>query len=324
MKAKYIVGMVVLAGLVLGGAIVLRATLVPHPNINGSARGTSSVGVLSTAQPGSASGSLVLASTTHTIGAVTASPNIIAVNTSTNVTVSAVITDPAVIPASVNLLRLGATGTQPTIVGQMQGNGNGTYSIQVPLDPTAPGQINFEVSAAFRGQLTRVISNVISVAIWKTSTDSSTGLTIYTPDFGNSAQVTANTDTPGQALVSYSVQDTSGDFIREFAITIYDNPDQLGLQQWFEQNIDVNGILASNETFHQETLIDGSIALVDVGPLPPAYLDVGSPIEFAFKLTSSGKIISIIRSHANDLTARGYSQQQISALELQILGMAHL
>ncbi|HUC31703.1 MAG TPA: hypothetical protein VMR99_03410, partial [Candidatus Paceibacterota bacterium] len=36
----------------------------------------------------------------------------------------------------------------------------------------------------------------------------------------------------------------------------------LTLQQWFEQNIDVRGMLAASNTFASQTLSDGSTALV--------------------------------------------------------------
>src|SRR5579863_1642214 len=57
---------------------------------------------------------------THTVGVATATPNLIVVGTSTQVTVTIQITDSALITNSVNLLQIGATGTQPTILGVMQ------------------------------------------------------------------------------------------------------------------------------------------------------------------------------------------------------------
>jgi hypothetical protein len=71
--------------------------------------------------------------------------------TSTQVTVTIQITDPVLIPSSVNLLQLGPTGAQPTILGVMQSAGNGIYTLQKAFNTTVTGQIQLQVSAAFRG-----------------------------------------------------------------------------------------------------------------------------------------------------------------------------
>ena len=101
-----------------------------------------------------------------------AAPNSISVNVPTAVTFTAVISDPTVISAGVNLLRLRSTG-QPLIVGALHDDGlngdavagDGTYSLHVTLNETSAQAITFQVSAAFRGLLRRVLSSPVTVTV---------------------------------------------------------------------------------------------------------------------------------------------------------------
>lgn len=100
-------------------------------------------------------------------------PTAIAVQTTSTVTVTIPIPGPSVVGNGVNLLRLGSAGTQPTVMGVMHDDGlNGDavagdhiYTLQVSFDQSSTGEIQLEVSAAFVGQLKRVISPPINVAI---------------------------------------------------------------------------------------------------------------------------------------------------------------
>jgi hypothetical protein len=99
---------------------------------------------------------------TPTIGGARISPITLVVNTSAVVTVSVSIADPSLIQDSVNLIRLG--GAQPIILGQLHDDGqNGdavagdhTYTAQITFNESNIGQIQLQVSAAFRGLLQRV------------------------------------------------------------------------------------------------------------------------------------------------------------------------
>ncbi len=123
---------------------------------------------------------------THTVGTATATPLMISEGTSTQVSVSVQITDPALIATSVNLLRLGATGTQPAILGVMKSSGNGMYTLQPTFNEATPGQIQLQVSAAFVGTLQRVLSNVVTVSAWGVLTDATSGFTaLYPPNLYN-------------------------------------------------------------------------------------------------------------------------------------------
>jgi hypothetical protein len=122
--------------------------------------------------------------TTPVVGTPTTTPSLITVNTPTTVTVTAQITDPSLITGSVNVLRLGATGTQPTILGVMHDDGlhgdavanDGNYTLQVQLDEATPGQVQMEVSAAFRGRLQRATSPTFLVPVWSIVSQAASGL----------------------------------------------------------------------------------------------------------------------------------------------------
>jgi len=97
----------------------------------------------------------------------------IATGTASQVTVVAKITDPSLIPTSVNLVRLGSSGSQPAILGALHDDGqagdlvagDNLYTFQVTFNEASAGQIQLQVSAAFRGQLRRVASKLFLVMV---------------------------------------------------------------------------------------------------------------------------------------------------------------
>jgi hypothetical protein len=121
------------------------------------------------------------ATTIHSITNPSATPSTIVVNTLTPVTVTVSITDPALVPGSVNLLRLEATGAPPTILGVMQNAGGSNYILQTTLDEAATGQVQLEVSAAFRGSLKRVLSDQLTIPIFNAHTDTTVGVSVQFP-----------------------------------------------------------------------------------------------------------------------------------------------
>lgn len=107
-----------------------------------------------------------------TIGATGATPTSINASTPTTITVTSVITDPTLITTGINLIRLNPGGAS-TILGQLHDDGlNGdavagdkTFTLQVTLNEVNAGQVQLQVSAAFRGVLQRVLSNVMTVTV---------------------------------------------------------------------------------------------------------------------------------------------------------------
>jgi hypothetical protein len=108
-----------------------------------------------------------------TIGAPTVAPSTIAAGAPSVVTVTVPITDPAPIPNGANLIRLGPGGSQSAILGQLHDDGvNGdaiagdkVYSIRALFSEPTAGQIQLQISAAFQGQLKRVMSPVSQVVV---------------------------------------------------------------------------------------------------------------------------------------------------------------
>ncbi len=201
------------------------------------------------------------------------------------------------------------------------GSSNAVHiSFSIP-STTASGTYNGTIHARL-GSSTLPQNLKVTVNVWRQIKDSTTGLQFLVPPFGDDTRLAVNTSTPGQSFVDFQLRDsTDGSFVSEFGMRIYSNPDHLGLSQWFEQNIDVDGILAANRTYRDEQLEDGSDALVFVGPTPTQYLDVGTPLDYVFRLSPNGdQIISITQSQVNSLFDLGYSQDTISKLEIQVLG----
>jgi hypothetical protein len=117
--------------------------------------------------------------TTVSLGTLAAFPTVLTANTPSIVTFTLPVPDTSLIPNSINLLRFGAAGTQPTVLGVMADDGkngdavagDGIYTLQVTFN--APiGQFAIAVSAAFRGRLERVLSNQITIAVTATGTRS--------------------------------------------------------------------------------------------------------------------------------------------------------
>ena len=263
---------------------------------------------------------LSAASTTPTVGTPVAVPSIIVINTSTPVTVTVQITAPTLIPGSVNLLLLGEAGTQPTILGVMQNTGNGIYSLQTALNEGVPGQIQLQVSAAFQGLLRRVLSSVSAINVWNSLNDPSSNLSFAVPDVSTPLEE----DNLGSTTATLFVIDVEADMADNtarslFRIFAFQNPSQLGIEKWFEENIDdASGSLLSSGAFVQQQLSNGP-ALVEVGPIPPTYQ--GAPVAQAYVLAASGtRIYAITQSQDLQLTQLGYPSSSVGPILTSKLG----
>ncbi len=105
-----------------------------------------------------------------TMGTVRVIPMTAVIGAPAQVTVTASISDPSLIPSSINLLQLNADGST-TILGTLHDDGlNGdafagdlVFTILVTLNAPTASQIQLQTSAAFKGILQRVKSTVASV-----------------------------------------------------------------------------------------------------------------------------------------------------------------
>lgn len=113
-----------------------------------------------------------MASAAPSVASISALPSSIVVATPTVVTISAQISDPSVIPASVTALRYPTSGPA-SVIGALRDDGtNGdlvpgdrTYTTRVSFTEGSAGTIRLRVSAAFRGVLLRVLSDMAVVNV---------------------------------------------------------------------------------------------------------------------------------------------------------------
>jgi hypothetical protein len=250
------------------------------------------------------------ASTTPTIGPPVATPSVITVNTSTPVTVTVQITDPSLIPGSVNLLLLGATGTQPTILGLMQGSDNGMYMLEQAFDEASTGLIQTEVSAAFRGQLRRVISPVLQIPVWNSFADSTNGFTLAYPPI---AGVPLSVATEADGTIDLNVSEGTGTDTYTgpaFRVGILSSDGSSTLTNWFSQNVDPTNVLAGAYTY--TTLPNGTQILLLTGGVPNEW--EGGEVSDAYAMSPDGQKIAIVNLSQDDpLVDYGLTTDQIES-----------
>jgi hypothetical protein len=120
-----------------------------------------------------------------TVATPTASIDRVAAGATTAVTLSVVIPDASYIAGSANLQRLNADGSVQSVIGLLHDDGLGgdavagdkTYSLSLSLTEASAGSVSFQVSAAYTGQLKRLVSAPVS-------------LTVFGFDLGGSGAVT--------------------------------------------------------------------------------------------------------------------------------------
>jgi hypothetical protein len=109
----------------------------------------------------------------QTVGPAAASPGTVAVGVGTPVTVTAVITDPAVVAGSVQVQRYDSQGRVLGVLGTLADDGrNGdatagdrTFTLRQTVYELTPGPMTLRVSAAFQGRVMRVLSAPFTLTI---------------------------------------------------------------------------------------------------------------------------------------------------------------
>jgi len=246
--------------------------------------------------------------TTPTINVPSITPGVISVNVPTTITVTVLIADPALTTDSVNLLRLGSTGSQPTVIGLMRDDGRAgdfiagdhVFTTQVQLNENYPTPILLQVSAAFSGLLRRVTSPSASInvqglllpevlnsspyivqGIFTSQVSYSSGLFIFTDLTLNVAREIKGT-VPGNILI----RTLGGSVGSETQLTPLGTPLAIGQQVvLFLDGPDVDnkyvvsggtlGIfrLQPKEHRHSIAIVDGGYAAMEMAiPLDPSYL----------------------------------------------------
>lgn len=249
------------------------------------------------------------------VGTPNATPALITVNTPSTLTVSIQITG-TVLPGGVNLLRLGPTGTQPTILGVMHDDGlngdavanDGFYTLQVPFNEASPGFVQLEISVAFKGSIKRVLSPAVSVPVWSTFSTSgfnfaypSSMTTVAPLSDGSGYDIDANDPTSsGQALDILFISAPSSTF-------------GLTPSAWLASNIDPANLLSGLLLY--QTQPNGSLVVTVNGAVPVVYTDQYGPLPYAFIFSSDGsEVLSVIEGQEDPLSSLGYSETQITQL----------
>lgn len=156
-------------------------------------------------------------------------------------------------------------------------------------------------------------------SVWQSYEDPATGIGLAFPVFGTQTQL--KTFSSSGSVISFDIQAWSTSlqaFASVVGVSVYPNASGSDLQQWFENNVDLNGILLANNTFQQETFANGVTALIISGPVPTQYLDGGSPVEQVYALTPSGKYI-VTMTEGQEVQFGDYGYQPLTLFP-QILG----
>ena len=186
------------------------------------------------------------AATTPTVGAAAATPAFITVNTRTTVTMTVQLTDSRLLPNGVNLLRLNGTGPS-TILGVMHDdglNGDATandeiFSLNVNLNEPTTGQVQLQVSAAFKGLLKRVTSGITFVDVWNAYNDITAGSRISYPP-GWVASTSTTVDNEEYFSPASSPPNSDEEYITDIVVDTIPNPTRLDLSSYYSTQAEVN------------------------------------------------------------------------------------
>ncbi len=257
--------------------------------------------------------------TTPTVGVATATPALITVNTPTTVTVTVQITDSRLLPNGVNLLRLNSNGSS-TILGVMHDdgfNGDATandkiFSLNVNFNEPTAGQVQLQVSAAFRGFLKRSLSPPAIISVELLYSDPANGLSFVYP---SSVYVSAIPAKQVYSLFATSVPNVP---VLSFSLTKQPSVDP---DLWFNTQIDSDHALSSSGSIERVTTDGGSVAYLVLSSPSPDYIDTHGPLPYAFVLSPDGtKVLTITGSSEGDaLNTLGLSEDQADSLRLSII-----
>lgn len=137
------------------------------------------------------------------MGTPAAFPPVSPVGKPTTITIVIAIPDTALLPSSVNLLRLNGPTLSPTILGQLHDDGqngdastgDGIYTLRVSINEPTSTTVRLQISAGFRGMLQRRLSSIINIAV------TPSGSLPLPPDPGSAGLLTlAGVDSDGDGV----------------------------------------------------------------------------------------------------------------------------
>jgi hypothetical protein len=200
------------------------------------------------------------------IGTTEVAPNVVGVNRPTPVTVTAQIHDTSLIAASVQLLKVDATGRALATLGAMYDDGSHgdttpgdkIFSRQLELTETATGLIHLQVSAAFRGVLRRATSPIQVLNVWQTLDRDMQGISLsanYPPEWhtrnaGRSIEIT-----DAETIVPLSDTALSSSSLFRVKVLPEANPGAKPIDEWFD--VSFSDGFASEPANRQTVTING-------------------------------------------------------------------
>ncbi len=109
----------------------------------------------------------------RTVATPTVEPAAVRIGVADKVRIWADISDPNVIAAGVNLLKMGAPGTSPTVVGVLKDDGtggdeiagDGRFTIELAVNEPAARTLLYRISAPFKGTLRRTLTPDLPLAV---------------------------------------------------------------------------------------------------------------------------------------------------------------
>lgn len=225
-------------------------------------------------------------------GVAVASPSIVAVNEPTDVTVTIQVTDSRLIPGSVNLQRLDATGKVIAVLGTLNDTGTGgdavagdkTFTIRRTFNETTTTPVRLRISWALSGVLRRGVSNIVSVEVWQQVKDPGRTFSIlFPPDW----TVTILTEglalsNPSRSLLLADPEEVETP--QNVTLVLVPNPQQLDLESFVAE---YEGGYFTNYPSTTPIEVGGRAALlvseqpgslVGLSPVQAVFVDIGANV----------------------------------------------
>ena len=156
------------------------------------------------------------------------------------------------------------------------------------------------------------VSTGATFGVWNLQADQSTGIQFAFPQFSSGTQAVAYSATGAISAFNVEAQSPSQqDLVPILGVAIYPNTSGMNLQQWFEANVDINGMLVAANTFQSLQFSNGVTALIVNGAIPDQYLEIGSPTDEVYAISPDGKYI-IAMSEGQQAQFSDYGYQPVS------------
>jgi hypothetical protein len=165
----------------------------------------------------------------------------------------------------------------------------------------------------------------VTLNVWQRITEPASGVSFSLPPrlapTAAVVQLTARM-ADGRPLIDVALPSPSdAAYISQFELILNPNPNDLGLTEWFRENVDPDNSLLPAGVFAQQRLANGMETLVQVGSIPDIFTDQNGPIPGFYVISPSGSTVVVLSpSQVNELDLYGYSGGAKVTLLLDILG----